>query len=455
MPLNYNADVEKWTFFLRWKHTVLPMVAKDPVFWLLMGVHMYILQKQKALIEEGSSLPALDWKASSMLWSLLTFFVVFYGGHCYARFYTFYGACTGLGGVLGEFAYLIRSHFDASPALVKWNMLRLMLGGMEIQLASLGGTDSGGSKGLSDSEWDRIHKHGFLSRSEIASLQKYKGSKPFLPAVWALTEVRCALKAKLSKTPPSAPSKAVPALPESPLDSSKSPGKKAAAAAESDAEATLLMTPAAMAVLNDFEQAVLKFKSNCGQATNLLKMPVPFAYFHVLKLLLIISLVLTSYALVELEHAQVLMSMIVFTIITVIMIGLQAVAVAMSDPFGDDDIDFDLEAFLKGAYDNAVALITDQRVALHNTLPADMDSNFPLADTQAAVNARSFTNAFDASGNKRVRPVCAPAVASSPSSLPKGAPLPSPPRERPSIKRPSNEPHSNSYKRLEESPSAQ
>ena len=36
-------------------------------------------------------------------------------------------------------------------ALVKWNMLRLMLGGMEIQLASLGGTDSWWcSKGLSD-----------------------------------------------------------------------------------------------------------------------------------------------------------------------------------------------------------------------------------------------------------------------------------------------------------------
>ena len=410
-----------------------------------MALHVYVLQTQQALLEQGSSLPDLDWKASSMLWSLLTFFVVFYGGHCYSRFYTFYGACTGLVGVLGEWAYLIRSHFDASPPLVKWNMLRLMLGGMEIQLASLGGTDSGGGKGLSDDEWDRIHRHGFLSHAEIADLQKYKGSKPFLPAVWALGEVRCALKAKLAKAPAAAPAKAAP----------ESPGTRLSAAAENVAEATLLATPAAMAVLNDFEQAALKFKSHCGASSNLLKMPVPFAYFHVLKLLLIISLALTSYALVELEHAQVLMSMVVFIIITVIMIGLQAVAVAMSDPFGDDDIDFDLESFLKGAYDNAVALITDQRVALHNSLPPDMDLNFPLADTQAAINARTFKNAFDEKGNKRVEPVTAPALVSSPSLLPprpvKAAPLPSPPRERrESSERSVKKPNSNSYKRLDE-----
>ena len=144
-----------------------------------------------------------------------------------------------------------------------------------------------------------------------------------------------------------------------------------------------------------------------------------------------------------------------FTIITVIMIGLQAVAVAMSDPFGDDDIDFDLESFLKGAYDNAVALITDQRVALHNSLPPDMDLNFPLADTQAAINARTFKNAFDEKGNKRVEPVTAPALVSSPSLLPprpvKAAPLPSPPRERrESSERSVKKPNSNSYKRLDE-----
>jgi hypothetical protein len=269
MPLLYNADVERFIFWLRWKHTVLPMVVRDPIFWGLMALHYTVLTKQQALLAEGSSLPDLNWKASSLLWSLLTFFVVFYGGHCYGRFYAFYGACTGLGGALGEWAYLIRSHFEGAPAQVKWHMLRLMLGAMELQLASLGGTNDAGGKGLDESEWRAIRMHGFFSYAEIATLQKYKGSKPFLPAVWALSEVRAALKAKLGKavgaSTVSKPAESAPASP--------TPGKRA----EHEAEATLLMAPAAMAVYRDFEGTVLKFKGHCGASTNLLKMPVPFA----------------------------------------------------------------------------------------------------------------------------------------------------------------------------------
>ena len=231
---------------------------------------------------------------------------------------------------MGEWAYLIRAHFDASPTSVKWNMLRLMLASMEIQFAILGGSDDQGGKGMTEEEWAAIRKHNFLSRDEIARLQRFKGSKAFLPAVWALTEVRAALKAKLSKI--AAAQKPAPApLPESPLapDELKPAPKKLSASAEHEAESTLLHTPAAMAVFGAFEQAVLKFKGHCGASTHLLKMPVPFAYFHVLKLLLIVSLSLTSYALAELEHAQYLLSLSIYLPICVIMIGLQAVAVAM------------------------------------------------------------------------------------------------------------------------------
>lgn len=437
MPsLVYNADVERYWFFLRWKHTVLPMVVRDPIFWLMLGFHLAILKIQGQMIERGESLPDLDWKASSMLWSLLTFFVVFYGGNCFNRYYQFYGACTGLAGALGEWSYLIRSHFDSNAPVVKWNMLRLMLGAMEIQLMSLGGSDDKGGKGLDDEEWDRIRKHGFLSKDEIVRLQRYKGSKPFMPAIWALTEVRCALKAKLNKLPAAkAALAAASSLPSSDLSppEMKTPTKKPSAASEHDAESALLHTPGAMAVFENFEQCVLKFKSCCGSATNLLKMPVPFAYFHVLKLLLMISLALTSYALVELEHAQFFLSMLVFVIVCTIMIGLQAVAVAMSDPFGADDIDFDLDKFMISAYDNSIAIITDQRAALFDRLPADMDGNFPLADTDAAKSSRIWKTAFDGKGSPVRAPVSA---AKAPSSRQASAKL--------------REAGSKGYKRLEE-----
>lgn len=44
MPaLTYNADVERYRFLLRWRHTVLPMVVRDPVYWLLMCIHCFFV----------------------------------------------------------------------------------------------------------------------------------------------------------------------------------------------------------------------------------------------------------------------------------------------------------------------------------------------------------------------------------------------------------------------------
>ena len=46
---------------------------------------------------------------------------------------------------------------------------------------------------------------------------------------------------------------------------------------------------------------------------------------------------------------------------TGIMIGLQSIAVRMSDPFGDDDTDFNVDGMLANAYNTAVELLVDER----------------------------------------------------------------------------------------------
>ena len=80
MPaLTYNADVERYRFLLRWRHTVLPMVVRDPVYWLLMCIHCFFVVASQFVKANGEELPSLDWKASATPGSLLTFFVVFYG----------------------------------------------------------------------------------------------------------------------------------------------------------------------------------------------------------------------------------------------------------------------------------------------------------------------------------------------------------------------------------------
>ena len=58
---------------------------------------------------------------------------------------------------------------------------------------------------------------------------------------------------------------------------------------------------------------------------------------------------------------------IIYTFICLIFLGLKEVAVAMNDPFGDDDVDFEVEKMLQGAYKNAVAVLSDCRQPLGTT----------------------------------------------------------------------------------------
>ena len=74
----------------------------------------------------------------------------------------------------------------------------------------------------------------------------------------------------------------------------------------------------------------------------------------------------------------------------------------MSDPFGDDVADFNLDAFLAGVYDNAVNVLTEDRELHVLELPAGMQN--PLEQQNAA--ARQWSNHKTAEGlmDRRVTP---------------------------------------------------
>ena len=110
------------------------------------------------------------------------------------------------------------------------------------------------------------------------------------------------------------------------------------------------------------------------------RQPVPWAYFHLLNLMSFLTLLLVSYMLVFLASWPVTLP--VHMIICLIVLGLKNLAVAMSDPFGDDVIDFKVERFLAGMFDNSVAHLCETYKAhgttlpegIHNPLPADLTS---------------------------------------------------------------------------------
>ena len=84
------------------------------------------------------------------------------------------------------------------------------------------------------------------------------------------------------------------------------------------------------------------------------------------------------YALLHVLDANFLLSSLTYTTACVILFGLVEVAIAMSDPFGDDEVDFDLDALMQKAYKDAVAMLSVVHAPAGDTLHSDLRAN-PIA----------------------------------------------------------------------------
>lgn len=335
MTIEYSAaELGVFRTLLKLKGTMIPLVLVSPIFWVLVVVHAIFLVLKNLRDANGSlmfpNMPPIDWKGVSLASGFLTFFLVFYGSQCYSRMNMFYGHCVGLGGTTMNWVSLVKLHITDKHQ--QWNATRLILASMHIQYYTL--NESEGGAAISEEEWNNILKRNLLTPSEMDTLTAYKGYKPFLPLVWALNEVEDALLSKVSGE-----------------------GKDATAQRFTVAD-----------LLSNFRELAFGFRGHCGQITNQLKQPVPFPYFHALVLLITVVLVLVSYALVVNTSMAPEITALIYVMVCTIFLGLKEVAVAMSDPFGDDDVDFDLEKMLKGAYTNAVALLRDDRRPLGTDL---------------------------------------------------------------------------------------
>ena len=296
-----------------------------------MGIHIGL-----HILNRFFDFPILQWSQVAVITSLLTFFIVFYGSQCYSRLQSFFASCVGLGGTAMNWVGLVRNHLPRDGNL-QWNATRLMLASMHIMFYT-NQTSEGGEE-ISELEWKSIVERQLLSTEEIAIVQRYKGYQPFLVIVWALDEVEHGL---LSAVRPSA-------TPD----------------ADSDVVFDAFGSDRYRVgdLLSAFRDLAFTFRGHCGQINNWMNQPVPFPYFHILTVLLQVDLVLISYSCVcnEAEGASTPFTVVVYFIICLVFLGLREVAIAMSDPFGIDDTDFDLESMLSSTYKNAIACLKDGR----------------------------------------------------------------------------------------------
>ena len=313
MTIVYDAsELNEISVLMRWRGTIMAMVLTRPVIWILVGIHYLFLHLH---LETDIEMPKLPWPIVTVPTALLTFFLVFYSGNCFARYYALYGKCMAMNGAVMSWVGLCRVFFNSASSETLWNLSRHMLASVYVQYFALGGDASDGGKLITETEWAIIMRNRMLSEHERQQVAAYAGFKPFLLQCWALQTVNEHLA---------------------------SDAKRAAGAG-----------------IGPFQAQAFALRQDCSDVVNTLAQPVPFPYFHVVTFMLSINLVLVAYALVFFETY---LSVPCFFVTCLVMQGLKEVAVALSDPFGGDDVDFPTHEYMSAMLDNAKALISRDAV---------------------------------------------------------------------------------------------
>ena len=178
MTIVYDAsELNEISVLMRWRGTIMAMVLTRPVIWILVGIHYFFLHLH--LEREDIELPMLPWSIVGVPTSLLTFFLVFYSGNCFARYYALYGKCMSMNGAVMSWVGLCRIFFNSASSETLWNLSRHMLASVYVQYFTLGGDASDGGKLITESEWAIIMRHRMLS-------EQARDPKPTRPAPYTL-----------------------------------------------------------------------------------------------------------------------------------------------------------------------------------------------------------------------------------------------------------------------------
>ena len=84
-----------------------------------------------------------------------------------------------------------------------------------------------------------------------------------------------------------------------------------------------------------------------------------------------LNLLLIAYSMIEFETV---MTIPCFFIIVLVCLGLKETAVALADPFGGDDVDFETEVYMAQMLSNAKSMISEESMVSAWLLPVRVSS---------------------------------------------------------------------------------
>jgi hypothetical protein len=134
-------------------------------------VHCVLLYLHKELgVDWGMIVkgPAPD-DVSKVSTTFLVFFLVYYGGQCYARYYNMYTSCMDMAGAVQCWVGLCRVYFPHATPDILWNLCRHMVASVYFLYFELGGLTSEGGRVITEAEWSVLFRSSLISANVHAA----------------------------------------------------------------------------------------------------------------------------------------------------------------------------------------------------------------------------------------------------------------------------------------------
>jgi predicted membrane chloride channel (bestrophin family) len=273
-------------------------------FFLLLHIALVLLKELDTGFDLWGSSPT---SVLSVPTGLLAFFLVFFNGHCYARFMSFYDATTGMMGAMQELIELIAVHLADEPE-ARWDATRYTVASVLLTYMQVEQTgDRNGDAEVDEAEWESLlsHVHAadatcppLLTYHEVSMLKKHANT--FVPLhAWAIRALRHGF-----------------------------------------ARGDVAINSSTYAAAQD---CVLRIRRSIAFINNTLAMPIPLAYFHMLNLIMYVNYTLMAFCFTQIETR---LSSIFMLTVLVVFTGLREMSAALSNPFGKDDLDFPVKQYM-------------------------------------------------------------------------------------------------------------
>lgn len=307
MTVYYDSKDPLSKSLFQWGHTSVKEVVRRPEFWFYLFGHLALV----FLMRRSGTEINVDWKASGAMQYFTTFFLTFYNGHCYARYEILYPACMDILQGVQVFTFELTVSFT-DPEL--WNhrlqAIKYMIAA--VYLFFMGITNDG----FTNREWTELVKKGLLTKDEAQLLRRYHGPELFpVLTVWAFQVCDKGLEADCM---------------------------------------WLERSQKIAHIHNRLDKAIMTSLKASRKITQIMALPIPFAYWHLMNLVFVMNFLLLSGLMASFATW---LTIVPYSFALLIFMGLREVSNALADPFGQDTVDFPITSFLDHTFDQCVCLL--------------------------------------------------------------------------------------------------